>query len=66
MWAFSLNEVVTRFDAIICHEASPQQIISYALSNGESFLSPFTDSVVRKHLRKGCQAYVSYTLKNLV
>jgi hypothetical protein len=51
MGAFFLNEVVTRFDAIIRHEASPQQIISYALSTGGSFLSPFTDLVVRKRLR---------------
>jgi hypothetical protein len=59
MAAFFLNEVVTRFDAIIRHEASPQQIISYALSTGGSFLSPFTDLVVRKRLSRGCHAYVS-------
>jgi hypothetical protein len=59
MWAISLNEVITRFDAIKWHEVSPQQIVSYALSNGGSFLSPFTELVLRKRLRKGCQAYVS-------
>ena len=59
MGAFFLNEVVTRLDAVICHEASTQHIISYALSTRGSFLSPFTDLVVRKGLKKGCQAYVS-------